>query len=428
MDGLNLGYSAEDIARECREADLVGISCLSGFYLETLELAKCIKKRGQKLIIGGPHASSLPHQTLIETGADFVVIGEGENTLLELLQRLEKGQDSFHDIPGLIVSSDQKIIKRPLIKELDSLPYPDWEAMDPRECKKAPHGALIKRFPVAPIISTRGCPYECTFCASPYLWDRKIRFRSPENVVSEIEYLVKNFDVREIHFEDDNLTLNRKHAQRICELILDRNLDITWATPNGVRVDTITPDLLQLMKKSGCYYIAFGVESGNEQILENIKKKTNLKVVEQAIRDTSEAGIMTQGFFIFGLPGETKETIEETIEFAKRVPLDRAQFLNLDVIPGSQLWFDLDGQKIADWSKRSYQEVTWVPPTVDKETLQEAPSKAFRSFFFRPKQMLKLLSFLRPSQLHFVIRRLLDFRILPGRSSSHENTVNKPAL
>ncbi|OGX15648.1 MAG: hypothetical protein A2166_02640, partial [Omnitrophica WOR_2 bacterium RBG_13_41_10] len=359
IDGLNLGYSNDLIVDHCKDAEIVGIYCLSAYFFEVIDLTKRLKEKNKIVIIGGPHASVLPELTLKETGADFIVVGEGEVTLLELISAIENNASS-EAIPGVFSLKTKNFIKREFIQDLDTLPYPDWKQLDPRRYKKAPHGGLVKKFPVAPIITTRGCPYECTFCASPKLWERSIRYRSPENIVSEIVYLVKNFGVKEIHFEDDNLTLKKEHAEKICRLLIEAKLKISWAAPNGIRADTVTEELLDLMKKSGCYFLAFGIESGNQGILNKIRKKTKLETIEKAISIANKKGIVTQGFFIFGLPGETKDSIRETIDFAKRIKLDKAQFLLLDVLPGSQLWEDLEGKFVADWARHSYQEVTWV--------------------------------------------------------------------
>lgn len=412
IDGLNLSLNNEEIARRSAGAGLVGITCLSDFYLEAKDLAKRLKENNLRVVLGGPHPSALPQETLDDTGADFVVVGEGEQLLLGLVSDMESGKINRKD-RGIYSYNNTINNKREFIDILDSLPFPDWAQIDPRKCKRAPHGAVVKRFPVAPLVTSRGCPYICKFCASPRLWSRTIRFRTPENVVDEIEYLVRDFQVKEIHFEDDNLTLKREHIENICRLILKRNLKISWATPNGIRADTLTQDLIRLMKKSGCYFVAFGIESGSQKILDNIRKKTDLAVIERAVRYAGSEGLITQGFFIFGLPGETEETIQETINFSKKIPLDRAQFLLLDVLPGSALWDELSGTNFADWHKRSYQEVSWIPPTIKKEALQRAPSLAFRSFFLRPKQLFRLIKYIRPYQLPFIIRRLMDFKIIP---------------
>ncbi|MBI5827548.1 MAG: radical SAM protein [Deltaproteobacteria bacterium] len=413
IDGLNLGLTHAEIAQRCSDAGMVGINCLSDYYPKVVELTRALKDRGKIVVIGGPHASVLPRETLIGTGCDYVVVGEGEETMYELASALVR-KAPVAGIAGLMSRESSTFTKRPYIKDLDSLPFPDWKEMDPRTYKKAPHGGFVKRFPVAPITSTRGCPYECTFCASPEIWGRRIRYRSPKNVVDEIERLTGEFGVKEIHFEDDNLTLKTSHVEGICELILERKIKVSWATPNGIRVDTITPRLLNLMKRSGCYFIAFGIESGNEPILKKIKKETDLATITHAVHEARNAGLLTQGFFIFGLPGETERTIQNSLDYAKSIPLDKAQFLLLDLLPGSKLWQEHKAELGNGTKGRSYQEVTWVPSTIKREALEKAPSKAFKSFFMRPRQLFYALRFIKPSQFSFVWRRMADFGVLPS--------------
>lgn len=417
IDGLNLRLSATEMAEQCRGSFLVGITCLSAFFPEVAELTKKLKERGLRVAIGGPHAGALPAETLAVTGADFVVVGEGESTLLELLRALEKGEQPA-SVPGVAVPGGKApSCERAFVSNLDSLPFPDWKAMDPRTYSKAPHGGLVRAFPVAPVTSTRGCPFACSFCASPRLWKKSIRFRSPGNVVDEIEMLVRDFGVREIHFEDDNLTLRRSHIDGLCREILKRKIRIHWATPNGVRIDTLDEEVLRLMRQSGCYFLAFGIESGSQAILDRIHKQQKLPEVERIVKLAHKLGFLTQGFFIFGLPGETPDTVEETIAFAKRIPLDRAQFLLLDLFPGSALWEEFRGERAVDGRYRSYQEATWVPPGFTREELNKIPGRAFRSFFLRPGPVLSLLKYARLSQLPFILRRMADFRVFSlGRS------------
>ena len=411
IDGLNHGYNLSEIANLCVGFDVVGINCLSAYFSQVVFLSRLLKKKGVKVVVGGAHASALPELTLDQTGADFVVVGEGEAAMAEIAESIENGSFGNNKICGTISRRDSNLVKRETIKDLDILPMPDWDQIDPRIYKKAPHGGLVKSFPVAPIISTRGCPFECTFCASPFLWDKRIRFRSPESVVNEIEYLTKRFNVREIHFEDDNLTLKRDHIEKICRLIIEKKIKINWATPNGIRVDSIDEDLLKLMKRSGCYFLAFGIESGNQNILERVKKKTDLAIIERVVKMVKKAGIVTQGFFIFGLPGETEKTILETIKFSVKLPLDKAQFLVLDVLPGSELWKSLGSKRLVEWDYKSYQEATWIPEGLTQGKLNYMVGCAFRKFFFRPRQIMFTLRYIKPGQIPFVIKRIMDFGV-----------------
>jgi radical SAM superfamily enzyme YgiQ (UPF0313 family) len=400
IDGLNLGLSNRELVRLCLRAEVVGISILSFYLLAAVDLAKRLKKMGKIVIIGGPQVTALPALSLNLTQADYAVVGEGEMALAALIKVLEKAKPRT------------KIWRRPFIKNLSDLPWPDWEQMNPGSYQKAPHGGVIKNFPVAPIMTTRGCPYECYFCASPKLWQRQIRYRRPAEVVEEIKYLVNNFGVKEIHIEDDNFTLKREHAEDFCHRLIRGKIKISWATPNGIRADKVDLPLLRLMKKAGCYFVAFGIESGNQEILNRIAKHSNLQVIKKAVGMAHQAGLITQGFFIFGLPGETAQTITNTINFAKSLPLDKAQFLYLDVIPGSKLWDDLNFNRKVDWKLDSFHQVSWLPPTVDKLTLAQAQSRAFREFFLRPSQVLTMLKLIKPGQLKYVIKRIKDFDIL----------------
>lgn len=413
VDGLNLDLTNEEIVSRSKDADIVGISVLSYYFLEAIDLAKKLKKAGKIVIIGGPHATTLPLLTLNKSSADYVVMGEGEETLYKLVSLIKKGKRKGDiRLKGVISAGNREITFAPFISDLSELPMPDWDQIDPRKYKKAPHGAIASNFPTAPILTTRGCPYECKFCASPALWQRKIRFRKPEEVIKEINYLVKEKGVKEIHIEDDNFTLMRLHAEAICKSIIKQKIKVAWSTPNGIRADRVDSQLLNLMKKAGCYSVAFGIESGNPGILKNILKHENLDTIKKAVVLAHDSGLLTQGFFIFGLPGETKETVQETINFAKSMPLDKAQFLLLDIIPGSVLWKELHYDKKVNWGLDSFHEVSWLPPTIDRETLSKALPRAFISFYFRPKQIRLFLKYFRLTQLPFLLHRLRTFKII----------------
>jgi anaerobic magnesium-protoporphyrin IX monomethyl ester cyclase len=411
IDGLLLKLGPDRIVEKCRDADLVGITCLSAYFPETCALSGKLKQIGKTVVIGGPHATALPEQTLLKTGADFCIAGEGEATMLELAERLSANRP-VTTVAGLCTPGSP-LVPRRQIDNLDTLPFPDWEQIDPRQYSLAPHGGFVKSTPVAPVITSRGCPFDCSFCASPVLWQRKIRFRSPENVLEELTFLVERFGVREIHFEDDNLTLDRDHVSRLCEEILRRNIRIDWALPNGIRVDKIDAALFSLMRKAGCYAVAFGIESGSQAVLNGASKKTDLATIERAVREARRHGFETQGFFIFGLPGDTAESMDRTLDFALRLPLDKAQFLVLDILPGSELWDRYGGKRLKDgWDYNSYKEPIWLPEGLSGRQLTSIQTKAFRRFYARPKQILLMMKRFRIRQIPFYLRRLRDFRII----------------
>ncbi|MFH1415417.1 MAG: radical SAM protein [Elusimicrobiota bacterium] len=415
IDGLNLRIKNSRLAARLSDCDLVGIYCMTDFFDNVIELTGMLKKRAVKVVLGGPHPTAMPYESLEKTKADGVVVGEGEETLLEIITRMQDTGIENLKIPGFVNSaiSREGFIPRKLKPDINEIAIPDWEQINPSKYRKAPHGGLIKGFPAAPVITTRGCYCVCSFCASSGIWGNVIRFRKPRLVVDEIEYLVREYGVREIHFEDDNLSADRKHLTLICEDIIRRELDISWCCPNGLRAETLLDDeLLALMKKSGCYMLALGIESADEGILNNVRKNTSVEVIGRAIEMIDRAGIAVQGFFIFGLPGETEETIEKTIEFALRSRLLRAQFLFLDILPGTELWEKYGTEIKSDRKLRSFQSVKWVPPTVDEEILSSAVRRAFLKFFMRPRQLGGLIENLRLFQIRYIIQRLLDYNIL----------------
>lgn len=415
IDALRDNLSNEQVVEKINAAGIsaVGITCLSAFYNEVVELSKMLKAEGKKVFIGGIHPTFMPKQTLIDTGADYVSLGEGEISLKKLLEANFDGTgiQGIYNLENL----PDKPIKGEKVENLDDLPMPDWGQISPKSYPRAPHGAVTKNYPIGIIITTRGCPYGCKFCASPNFYDRKIRFRSPKNVVDEIEYLVKNHGVKEIHFEDDNFTLKRSHAYEVCKMIVDRKIKITFTCPNGIRADKVDKELLLMMKKAGCYCFAYGIESANPQILKNINKDEDIETIKKSIDIAADCGIDCVGFFIFGLPGETKQSIEQSINFALSSKLTRAQFMIFDVLPGCNLYDDLDGQFESDFSKESYCSPEYVPETLTKQDLIDAQERAFRKFYFRPRIMFRMLRSVTLSQIGFLAKRLLTFGIIKHR-------------
>jgi len=250
--------SAERVVKEIAalEPDVVAISIMSTFFNKACRIIKLLKSTMPKIkvVIGGPHVSALSEYSLKTTGADFAVMGEGEVTLCHLLRILDGGSSRFDSIDGLAFRSGDSIITnngRELIEDINTLPFPAWDLMMLTKYPPTPHGAFYKRFPTAPVMTTRGCAFDCDFCASNNTWKRRLRHRDPGLVVDEIEYLMKDFGIRDIYFEDDNIVSPVSHIMRICDEILRRNLDIVWSCPAGVRVDMLTMDLLKAMKKAG---------------------------------------------------------------------------------------------------------------------------------------------------------------------------------
>lgn len=325
------------------DPDIIGITTFSYLYKNFFDPIQRIKKEIDiPLVVGGPHVSATKGQILKASNADFALKQEGEYTLLELLDELKQENSDFSKIDGLIWKDKSGNIvenkDRGWIKDLDSMPIPDYEAFG---LERYPYFSEKK----LPIITSRGCPYGCNYCSVNLCMGKGFRSRSPGNVVAEIGHWYKK-GFRNFEINDDCFNLIPERAMEICRLIIDKGLKITYQLYNGIRADRTTKDLLNLMKKSGCTFISYGCESGNPQILKNIKKALNLDQVRQAVRWTNEVGIKNSVNFIIGHPGETYDTAMDTINFARSLPASFVNLYNLIPYPGTELysWIKQNGR------------------------------------------------------------------------------------
>lgn len=400
------------------EPDIIGITIMSMFYKNAGELIRMIRNTTDaKIVIGGPHVSALPEYSLRGTGADFAIVGEGEDTFKELVAKIEQGSAVHSDIAGICFWSGNTVIvtsPRHLIEDLDTIPFPAWHLIHPEKYPPSPHGAFYKRFPTAPIITTRGCPFDCSFCSSKSTWKRKLRVRSAKNVVDEIEMLVRDFGIKEFHFEDDNFTFSKQHAMDVCNEIIKRNLDIVWACPNGVRIDKLDKELIEKMKMSGCYLLAFGIESGSQTILDKANKKLDIRLVPKVVDMAKTAGIETWGFFLIGLPGDNRETVNATINFATSLPLDRAQFSNFVPLPCTAIfdeWLNKNNGRL-NWDKMYYTgDAVYETDGLTSKELTALQKKAFRVFYLRPRIFFNILLNAKPRQYYWLLKRIMNYKL-----------------
>ncbi|MBS3055947.1 MAG: cobalamin-dependent protein [Candidatus Aenigmarchaeota archaeon] len=332
---LRYGLSDEEIKKFISKfnPDVAGISCLfSNKHFDTQNVARIVKEVSKDIvtIAGGMHPTVAPEMTLEDGYVDIVVLGEGEYTFRNLVNALKKKKD-ISRVDGIAFKRNEKIIKIPkktYIENLDELPLPARHLlkMDIYSKIASPHSGL-KRTPFTSMITSRGCPIGCTFCSLRECWGNRFRPRSPDKVLEEIEILIRDYEIKEIHFEDDNLTLDRKRAEKIFDGIIRRNLDITWNVPSGLSVFALDGNLLEKMKESGCYEISIAIESGDQWVLNTLMRKpVDLTKVKPIVDKGRSLGFKVKGFFIIGLPGETKEHIERTVKFAAETGLDWAHF------------------------------------------------------------------------------------------------------
>lgn len=392
LESNALDLNHEQIKKEINEynPDIVGITSTTSLIEEAHEIAQLCDKK-IKVIIGGIHASSMPQETLEKFPRfDYLIRGEGEFTMLEFVKK-----KPISKINGFSYRKNEKIIHNPLRKSnnnLDELPFPARELL-PMD-KYFSVGA--KQIPSDYILSSRGCPYQCTFCADHLVHGKRFRFRSPENIIKEVEEIYKR-GVRDWDFIDDNFTLIMERVEKFCDLMIEKGLNkkMSWRCANGIRVDRITPKLLKKMKEAGCYMVSLGIESGNEEILKKMKKNIDLNKVKKSVQWCNDIGIETRGLFMFGNLGENKKTMQDTIDFAKSLDLNTATFHITIPFPNTDYWKIIVKEgKIYPKSYRdyiAYGNVIFQHGELDEKTMIEMQKRAYREFYFRPKIILKAI-------------------------------------
>ncbi len=383
-------------------ADVVGsnpeILMLSAFTSDVFLLKPVVSTLKKalprtKLWLGGPHASCVAEKAFLDfPQVDAIFIGEAEESVLEALEFPERAPD------GVIYKGKDMSSTHPRqVLDLSLLPIPAWHLAPPEKYRGLPNGVVLKRLPYAPILTTRGCPYRCTFCAGFRVTGRKIRHRPLDQVWEEIELLVREYGVAEIHIEDDNFTFDKDYAKEFCEIAIRKNLPVLFSTPNGVRLDALDHELLTLMKKAGWYVVHCGIESGSDRILKKIKKATTTAEIKKSIDLIHSHKLPVAAYFILGLPGETKKDIEETIEFSRSSKVEWAQFACFLPIPGSP-----DGDEFlknnemvsTGWEAFHNTECPAPPEHLTAKDLKRFQRKAFMRFYFRPGPILRTTALL----------------------------------
>jgi radical SAM superfamily enzyme YgiQ (UPF0313 family) len=385
LEPIDATRLAEVVKRE--GPGIVGITALSFNLLEALEVARIIKGLDSRIPIclGGPHVSIYPLETLKLANVDLVVVGEGEIAFSQLVEAISRGQD-LADIPGIGYYRDGVPTLNPgknYIDNLDILPVPARHLIDMTKC----YSLLGKAKTMITIQSTRGCPYQCIYCDQQQ--GKKLRKRSLENLLAEIESIVAlGFD--DLFFIDDLFTTDRKRVVAFCEQVLKRNLKINFKI--SARVNLVDREMLLMLKKAGCYRIHYGVESGDQQVLDSLRKGITLEQIERAIRYSKEAGIDSLAYFMIGNPGETRRQVLETIDFACRLNPTYAQFSVTTPYPDTELYrrgleqgiFARDfWREYAENPRPDFSPPLWTAHLSEAELLRLV-DLAHRRFYFRP--------------------------------------------
>ena len=384
-DANFLRSTPEDTAKAAEKYDIVGISIMSQGHSFAEKFVSLLPPNILK-VCGGPHPSGFAEE-LLDAGFNVVVRGEGEWTMGEICQ----GR-SFPEIKGISYRNNGHILHNPSRPPFDpnKLPLPARHLIYKNGTELPYASAGTVRFPWAPLLTSRGCPYTCYYC-SKKVFGKRFTPRSPENVVMEIEELVNKYKVRELDILDDIFNFDPDRAVRICQLIAENGWDISLRFPNGLKPDRMTKDLAYWLKRAGCTYAAFGIESGNDEILKSIPKRTNKEAMRQGILLTKEAGIEVAGLFILGLLDDTEATMQDSIDFAKELGLDIAYFSIATPYPGTRMYDIIQergGEILFDrWDilNSSYGKVLYRSPDAPApELVEKMFRKSYREFYLRP--------------------------------------------
>jgi anaerobic magnesium-protoporphyrin IX monomethyl ester cyclase len=396
---------------ERRPYDVVGISSPTVLIENAWAAARDAKARGAITILGGPHLTLQPDESMQKPQVDLVVRGEGESTMIEILRVFETessrqkavSSDHLRSILGLSWrTADGKVmhnLDRPLRPDLDNIPLPAYHLfkierytnLQPLTDGLDPHARAYT------IVTSRGCPYKCIYCSKPITGDTW-RGRSVENVVKEWRMLIKDFHATEIGVTDDIWNLDLKRAKELCRALIAEGLNtVPWVTIHGMKVNHTDLELFQLMKAAGCKRVGFGVESGDEYILKRVVKKSQtFDMVRAAFKNARKAGLQTMGFFIFGMPEETEATMEKTIRLALELDPDLANFMIAAPYPGTELWKLVEKEGILfshtwdDYAIHS-DKAHFAIGNLTAELVERKWHEAYRRFYFRPSRLARRL-------------------------------------
>ena len=402
VDFVNRSGNLDKRLESARDADFVGISMKSFTLDESIMVANMVKKLNPKtkIIAGGPHVMVDGYNLLVDNPVfDMGVFGVAEYVFREILSGKEPSE-----ITGLIYRKDGKVVQNHAsewISNLDSLPFPNYDDFDSVNIN-----GEIQKIENWPLVTSRGCPYTCTYCNVPTVIGRKFRTRSGENILAELRYAQEKYSSKEFKVLDDNFTLQMDRAKDICRLFIEENLDMKWTCPNGIRADRLDEELCSLMKQAGCYAMSIGVESGDPEVFDKIRKGEKLADVERGIRLAQAAGIKVHGFFIIGLIGSTYEADKRSMEFAKRLGIT-ASWGILVPYPGTEVWEqvkkDSSARVLRDW-KEGFHIGARPKPVFD--TAEYTAEERVRAYYYANMTTIKKKDIPRAAKL--VIKGLIS--------------------
>ena len=424
LDSPALGYTYDDafkwISKE--RPDYVAIAAVTLTIHKAAKLADMLKKANKniKIIIGGPHISSTENVAIktmnLFKSFDVGISGEAEFTLKELLPALDNEKD-LKKIQGLVVRDKSKVIvtsKRPFIENLDDVPFPAWDLLPDLAKNYRPAAFSFNKLPSTVLVTSRGCPGGCTFCHAS-VFGLKYRAFSADYLIKMVDHLYYKYGIRDILFLDDIFVLFKERTKKFCEHIVKNKMNLSWACQS--RIDLVNPEILKIMKEAGCWQISYGIESGSQKILDDTKKRITLDQIREAVKWTKDSGIRSKGFFMIGLPTETRQTINDTMRFMKELPLDEVEVTLFTPFPGIEEYERAQrlGNLKDNWDQMSEYNVVFTPKGISEKELLSLQKRALIGFYLRPRIIfgyLKMInSFGQVKKLFLGAKSLLNLAI-----------------
>ncbi len=402
IDCVFQNISFENLIREINEfkADIIGISSTTCAYNISKKLVSCIRENNSKVIIvlGGPHISALPFDTFKECeNLDFGVVGEGEISFGEIIKWM-KGGKKKDEIEGVIFKEGGKIRlskQRSVIENLDTLPFPSLDFLN---LAKSKHTPIRSKGTSLHLVTSRGCPFRCNHCEQA-VFGSVYRSKSVDYIIREIKVLKEQCSIRSIAFEDDSFVINMKKMRDFCYGLIKEKIDVEWSC--SIRNELIDKDVLPIMRKAGCNYLYFGIESGSQRMLKILNKDTPLEKIEHNVKLTKKEGLKAHGSFVIGLPTENRESIKQTVDFAIKLKLDSVTFNLFTPFPKTALreMAFKHGKVSKNWDFYSDHPTypSFIPEGFNASEMLNIQKDAYRKFYLRSGYILSHLYYLNPS-------------------------------
>jgi radical SAM superfamily enzyme YgiQ (UPF0313 family) len=425
LDAAGERRSLEEVKRSVGDYDLVVMNTATAAFDEDASFLNELKAAHPHLrtVLFGTHVTFMPESSLVRPGVDVIVLrGDHEFIIRDLVRETAKGGDSWQEVRGIGFLRDGRVVINeayPFIRDLDAIPIPDRTLL-PKEMEY--YNPIVKRIPATTALTSRGCPAKCTYCCAPTFYGTRYRYRSPESVLEELE-LLQELGYREVFYRDEVFTLKRERVVQICKGILDRKIDMTWICSS--RTDSVDKPMLELMREAGCHMIRFGVESGVQDLLDRMKKGVTVERVRQTFRWAHEVGMDTHAHMMIGVPGESRETIQRTLDFVDEIRPTTVTYGITTPYPGTPL-FDEVAQAdptIGDGSVIGLRELHTTGrfnrhyTALSSEELSQALRDAYRRYYLRPSYvwmwLKKIQSFDELKRVSLAATTLYDF-ILQG--------------